>query len=111
MTLRPQACQFIIDELVMVKNITVAAKQKFGCRIIQRLLEHCREDQLQEIYEALLADGVELSKHPYGTYVMQHVAEYGTCEQVRRLLQLFQTHIGAMDYGGVSCGVILKAIE
>merc|ERR1719379_1733915 len=103
MTLRPQACQFIIDELVMVKNITVAAKLKFGCRIIQRLLEHCREDQLHDIYDALLVDALELSKHPYGTFVMQHVAEYGTCEQTRRLLKNFQDNVGLMDYGGVAC--------
>merc|ERR1712190_562957 len=78
MSMRPQTCQFIIDELIMEKKVASGAQLKYGCRVIQRLLEHCREDQVHEICEKLLASGIELSGHHFGSYVMQHLAEYGT---------------------------------
>jgi len=111
MSMRPQTCQFIIDELIMEKKVASGAQLKYGCRVIQRLLEHCREDQVHEICENLLASGIELSGHHFGSYVMQHLAEYGTRDQKRRLLELFQKHSKMSDYGGFTCGVIAKALE
>merc|ERR1712048_1133311 len=111
MTMRPQTCQFIVDELVADKKIASSAQLKYGCRVIQRLLEHLREDQLHDICEELLANAIKLSGHHYGSYVMQHLAEYGTCEHKRRLLGLFEEHTNVSDYGGFTCGVLASTLE
>jgi len=57
MTMRPHALQFIIDEIESrgAAGVRKIAKHQYGCRILQRLLEHCRPDQVQGLVEDLLA--------------------------------------------------------
>jgi len=77
--LQPQSVQFIIDELACWPLSWVAvAKHRFGCRVMQRLLEHCPEGMTTPLIEAIVRDASELARHPYGNYVVQHVLEYGT---------------------------------
>jgi hypothetical protein len=95
----------------MQKKVKLAARLKYGCRILQRFLEHCREDQLHEIIEEIFADAIALSGHPYGSYVMQHLVENGTNELKRRLMELFRNHVDRLNYDGITCGVIGRAFE
>merc|ERR1719343_1869951 len=49
--LKPLSSQFIIDEIVRkgARAVAQAAKHKYGCRIIQRLLEHCKTAQVRDL--------------------------------------------------------------
>jgi len=87
-TMRPSELQFIIDELCAKGSDGVgrAARHAYGCRILQRLLEHCRADQLEGMVEGLLADAAALSKHVYGNFVIQHLMEYGLSVQRHGLI-------------------------
>lgn len=87
LTMRPAAVQFVIDEFEEkgAEGIIKAARHAFGCRIMQRLYEHCRPDQLRGVTEIIMQESVLLSKHVYGNFVVQHLAEYGTDSQRRRL--------------------------
>merc|ERR1712113_380123 len=59
--------------------------------VLQRLLEHCRPDQLEGLVESLLTDTIALSTNIYGKYVIQHVLEHGTsCQQQNVMNQLQQ---------------------
>lgn len=87
-TLRPASMQFTVDEITCkgpngVRRIT---KDRYGCRVVQRLLEHCRPDQLVSLVDCLLDDAIALSRHIYGHFVMQHLVEYGTQIQSQRFL-------------------------
>lgn len=103
-SMRPTALQFVVDEIAM-PDPTLAvqvARHKYGCRILQRLLEHCRRDQLHSLVEALSACAVALSKHAYANFVVQHLLEYGSEEERRRLSRLFEQHakaLGKDDHG------------
>merc|ERR1712046_259388 len=79
-TLRPQDAQFIIDELSRRKDLCNLARHKFGCRVLQRLFEHCRSDQVQHLGDILLSECIQLSRHCYGNYVMQQVLTHGSDE-------------------------------
>merc|ERR1719199_226882 len=50
-TLRPSDSQFIIDELLQSgpRAVARAARHPYGCRVLQRLLEHCSADQMKTI--------------------------------------------------------------
>jgi len=111
-SLRPPALQFILDELLQPRRAQVvqAARHRFGCRIIQRLFEHCRQDQLQEIYEELLGSAVPLSKHVYGNFVMQHLLEYGASAYRRQLTNVLERHVKAMVKDEHGHAVLSKAI-
>lgn len=100
---RPQALQFIVDEISNRQGaIAQAARHKYGCRILQRLLEECLPEQVQRLVDVLIADALELSVHNYGNYVMQHVLEYGTPAKQLELVKAIEKHLGTI--GHVSCG-------
>merc|ERR1719277_852214 len=75
--LRPQSLQFVIDEIVEAGVLQVA-RHKYGCRVIQRLIEHCEELQVQEVIGDLLRNFRLLAKRPYSNYVLQHMLQYGS---------------------------------
>ena len=80
--LRPKHSQFIIDEIMEVPTGAVfASKHPYGCRIIERLIEHCQSNQLQTLIAELLEYIQLLSKHPFGNFVVQHIIEFGTPKQ------------------------------
>jgi len=112
MTMRPQAMQFIIDE-IMEKGpgaLNQAARHEFGCRIVQRLLEHCQPEQVKGLVEQLLIDAVALSKHMYGNYVMQHVLEHGTPDHQHRLTLILEKNAREVAWDGRAQAVLGKAL-
>jgi pumilio RNA-binding family len=110
--MRPASLQFIIDELTLKSPgmVTFAARHKYGCRIIQRLLEHCLPAQVQNLADRLLDDAVATSLHPYGNYVMQHLVEHGTSEQRRFLSRLLQEHADVVGSDAHAGAVVGKAM-
>lgn len=76
--LRPQACQFIIDEIMKTPaDVPILARHQYGCRILQRLLEHCQAQQMEGLVKLLLEDATALVRHNYGTFVMQQIFDFG----------------------------------
>jgi pumilio RNA-binding family len=66
---------FIIDDVL--DNVTSLSCHPYGCRVLQRILEHCIEpkkiralDEISKCHRPLLDD-------QYGNYVIQHVLQYG----------------------------------
>jgi len=67
--------QFVVDDVLA--NVRTLCCHPYGCRVLQRMLEHCVEcqktatlDKIQLCHKALLDD-------QYGNYVIQHVLQYG----------------------------------
>merc|ERR1739848_142507 len=72
-TIPSMSAQFIIDELLFAHGgVVKIARHQCGCRVIQRLIEHCAWEQLLPLVEALLADCLKLSHDKFGNYVIQH---------------------------------------
>eukprot|EP00929_Paragymnodinium_shiwhaense_P104565 TRINITY_DN6912_c1_g3_i1.p1 TRINITY_DN6912_c1_g3~~TRINITY_DN6912_c1_g3_i1.p1 ORF type:complete len:420 (+),score=75.39 TRINITY_DN6912_c1_g3_i1:101-1261(+) len=112
-TMHPQASQFIVDELLGRGTAAVcdAAKHRYGCRSIQRLLEHCRPDQLSQLVDVLLNNCIALSRHVYANYVIQHVLEYGREDQRRQLTRMLVNQIAAVCTNCYACAVVSKALQ
>lgn len=111
-TMRPQALQFIIDEIRTdgPRGGARAARQVYGCRVLQRLLEHCPPDQVAELVGDMLAEAIRLSVHQFGNYVMQRLVEHGTGEQRTNFMSALRRHpktVGSSLYG---CAVLGKAL-
>lgn len=80
---------FVIDEITRKgsRSATMVARHKYGCRIVQRLLERCSRQQVELLAKRLLdVDVLGTCSHPYGNYVMQHLYEHGTANARERLL-------------------------
>lgn len=109
-SMRPQASQFIIDEIRSRGSAAYAAQHCFGCRVVERLLEHCTPEQVGPLVEDLLEAGPKLCTDQYGNFVVQHVLEFGTDEHKHRMSRIVAGHIGSIpgDYHG--CSVVSAAL-
>jgi hypothetical protein len=64
------------------------ARHRFGCRVLQRALEHCLSEQTEELIAEVLAEAPQLVRHTYGNFVIQHIIQYGTSSQVHQIIQV-----------------------
>mmetsp|Transcript_12297 Transcript_12297/g.27936 ORF Transcript_12297/g.27936 Transcript_12297/m.27936 type:complete len:813 (+) Transcript_12297:60-2498(+) len=83
-----EALQFMVDELQGSKFIGTC-RHHFGCRVVQRLLEKCREDQREALgVDEILQATKTLAKDKFGNFVLQHILEKGTAPQKTRIVDL-----------------------
>jgi len=113
---RPEASQFIIDELMSggtsaAGGPSQAARHRYGCRILERLMEHCPPEQVRQLVESLVADTMALSRHPYGNYVMQHLLEHAFADQRHRLIAMLEQHARAAGSDCYARAVVSKALS
>jgi len=110
-TLPAVEIQFIIDELSRRKDLCSLARHKFGCRLLQRLFEHCRQDQVDELGDVLISEAIPLSRHCYGNYVMQHLLTHGTDGHRSKFVSVLARSILQVASDMKALGVLNKAFE
>lgn len=106
-TMKPNALQFIIDE---IQSATQAAKHRYGCRVMERLIEHCLPEQVEPLVDDLLVDAAALCTHVFGHYVMQHLLEHGTCDQASGVIKILQENAATLGGDTYGCSVVAKAL-
>lgn len=67
--------QFILD--CVINNVVSLSCHPFGCRVIQRILEHCVETQKAATLDCIQGHLRTLLDDQYGNYVIQHVLQFG----------------------------------
>lgn len=108
---RPRYTQFVADEIMEKSNgAAMAARMRFGCRILERQLEHYPAEQVGPLLDGLLGDAAALCTHLYGNYVMQHILEHGPPEHKHRLCRLLEPHVRAFGHDQYACAVLGKAL-
>jgi pumilio RNA-binding family len=77
---------FIVDDVL--RNVISLSCHPYGCRVLQRILEHCIEpkknralDEVRKYHKTLLDD-------QYGNYVIQHVLQFGRSSDRDSILQI-----------------------
>ena len=77
-TVEPSRLQFIID--AFKGQVFTLSTHPYGCRVIQRILEHCAAEQTKPVLEELHTNIEALFMDQYGNYVVQHVLDRGNPE-------------------------------
>jgi len=67
--------QFIIDDIVA--NVDALSTHRYGCRVVQRAIEHCVDEQKSAVLESIVSSHEMLAKDQYGNYVIQQVLSCG----------------------------------
>ncbi|KAH6814149.1 pumilio 2 [Perilla frutescens var. frutescens] len=68
--------QFIVT--TFFDQVVTLSTHPYGCRVIQRVLEHCMDEKTQsKVMEEILGSVSMLAQDQYGNYVVQHVLEHG----------------------------------
>jgi len=110
--LRPSDCQFIIKEISSHggRAPTQLARHRYGCRILQRLLEQCRPEQMEPVTNSLLKEALQLVRHQYGNFVMQRILSHGTPAQQHLLCQVLEPHARDLTTDQNASAVLAKAM-
>ncbi|KAH7719852.1 Pumilio RNA-binding repeat [Aphelenchoides avenae] len=108
----PKKLQFIIDAFVKGAPDTVysLSTHPYGCRVIQRVLEHCLEDQKRPVLEELHKNVRSLVTDQYGNYVIQHVIEHGSHEDRDRIVDSIKGNVLKFAQHKFASNVIEKCL-
>eukprot|EP00933_Yihiella_yeosuensis_P053519 TRINITY_DN5176_c0_g1_i2.p1 TRINITY_DN5176_c0_g1~~TRINITY_DN5176_c0_g1_i2.p1 ORF type:complete len:343 (+),score=47.16 TRINITY_DN5176_c0_g1_i2:126-1154(+) len=99
--------QFIIDIIAQSNLEGQAARHKYACRIVQRLIEKCGGERMTSVTERLTDDFLALSCHPYGNYIAQHLIEYGTEAQRSRMCRVTCSSMRELCLDNFGCNVVI----
>ena len=62
---------FMLD--VFHGKFTMMARHPYGCRVVQRVLEHCDKSIVSSALDELIAQATALTSDQYANYVVQHI--------------------------------------
>lgn len=109
--MNPRALQFIVDELAQGNRVYLAARHKYGCRVLQRLFEHCMPDQLRTMAEVIVANVMDFSPHVYANYVMQHFCEFSEPLYQQMVVKALAPNVRALGEHPFAAAVLAAALE
>lgn len=108
----PHAVHFIIHELSFFPGgWAEVVKHRFGCRVVERLLEHCESALTEPIVEAVVAEIDLFAKHPFANYVLQHILEYAPTHRHQVVYALSQVEVPLLAQHPVGSNVVEFAFD
>lgn len=101
--------QFIIDAVSEVSDSISC--NIFGCRVIQRILEHCESGQVSQVLEKIIRQALVLSMDQYGNFVVQHILQYGNTYQRHVVVEPLIDHALSLSRHKFASHVMEKALS
>lgn len=101
--------QFIIDSFV--GQAAALSTHSYGCRVIQRVLEHCAPDQIRPLLNEIIFKCRELVKDQFGNYVVQHVISHGEPDQRNIVMQAVFPEIARWSQHKYASNVVEACLE
>jgi mRNA-binding protein PUF3 len=101
--------QFIIE--VFKGEIHTLATHRYGCCVVQRMLEYFTERDLASVLEELHLSAQTLITDQYGNYVMQHVIEHGKPEDRAKIIELVTEQLLTLSKQKFASNVVEKTIQ
>ncbi|KAK1434857.1 hypothetical protein QVD17_00611 [Tagetes erecta] len=101
--------QFIIT--TFFDQVVTLSTHPYGCRVIQRVLEHCKDAKTQsKVMDEILACVSMLAQDQYGNYVVQHVLEHGKPHERSIIIQELAGKIVQMSQQKFASNVVEKCL-
>ncbi|XP_064652668.1 pumilio homolog 1-like isoform X16 [Lineus longissimus] len=109
----PKHLQFIIDAFngQVRENVFTLSTHPYGCRVIQRILEHCTPDQTIPILDELHENTERLVQDQYGNYVIQHVLEHGRPDDKSRIVAILRGKVLHLSQHKFASNVVEKCVS
>ncbi|KAK1373718.1 Pumilio-like 2 [Heracleum sosnowskyi] len=101
--------QFIIS--TFFEQVVTLSTHPYGCRVIQRVLEHCADAKTQsKVMDEILGCVSMLAQDQYGNYVIQHVLEHGKPHERSTIIQELAGKIVQMSQQKFASNVVEKCL-
>ena len=101
--------QFIID--IFLGRVKELCTHPYGCRVVQRILEHCPIAQKAAILEELRQHCSELVQDCYGNYVIQFVMQHGWEADRAVLIREVKEHLLDFSQHKFASNVVEKCLQ
>ncbi|GAB4860121.1 hypothetical protein Ancab_011599 [Ancistrocladus abbreviatus] len=103
------AIQFIVESFF--DQVVTLSTHPYGCRVIQRVLEHCKDPKTQnKVMEEILGSVSMLAQDQYGNYVVQHVLEHGKPDERSTIIKELAGKIVQMSQQKFASNVVEKCL-
>ncbi|XP_030451336.1 pumilio homolog 1-like [Syzygium oleosum] len=103
------AIHFIVS--TFYDQVVTLSTHPYGCRVIQRVLEHCHDSTTQRIMmDEILQSVCMLAQDQYGNYVVQHVLEHGKSHERSAIIKMLTGQIVQMSQQKFASNVIEKCL-
>ncbi|VAH81721.1 unnamed protein product [Triticum turgidum subsp. durum] len=101
--------QFIIS--TFYGEVVTLSTHPYGCRVIQRVLEHCTDTNTQQIVmDEILQSVCMLAQDQYGNYVIQHVMQHGKPHERSFIIEKLAGQIIQMSQQKFASNVVEKCL-
>ncbi|KAJ4832652.1 Pumilio 3, partial [Turnera subulata] len=101
--------QFIVT--TFFDQVVTLSTHPYGCRVIQRILEHCKDPETQsKVMDEILGAVSMLAQDQYGNYVVQHVLEHGKPHERSAIIMELAGKIVQMSQQKFASNVVEKCL-
>ncbi|KAK3155664.1 hypothetical protein QOZ80_2BG0206060 [Eleusine coracana subsp. coracana] len=92
-------------------HVVELSMHPYGCRVIQRVLEHCNDENTQNVMmEEIMKSVIILTEDQYGNYVIQHVLQHGKPEERSSIITQLAGQIVKMSLQKFASNVVEKCL-
>lgn len=103
------AIHFIVS--TFFDQVVNLSTHPYGCRVIQRVLEHCKDPKTQsKVMDEILGSVSMLAQDQYGNYVVQHVLEHGKPHERSAIIKVLTGKIVEMSQQKFASNVVEKCL-
>ncbi|RZB62895.1 Pumilio-like 2 isoform A [Glycine soja] len=103
------AINFIVS--TFFDQVVTLSTHPYGCRVIQRVLEHCKDPNTQQkVMDEILGAVSMLAQDQYGNYVVQHVLEHGKPHERSAIIKELAGKIVQMSQQKFASNVVEKCL-
>jgi pumilio RNA-binding family len=92
-------------------SIVRMATHPYGCRVVQRMVEHLHGEHLDRVVDELLAHAPDLVHSAYGNYTLQALAERGSREHRSALVRVVQGNVVVFSQHKFASNVVERVLE
>ncbi|KAL4331871.1 hypothetical protein GQ457_07G034830 [Hibiscus cannabinus] len=101
--------QFIVT--TFFDQVVTLSTHPYGCRVIQRILEHCTDPKTQsKVMDEILGSVSLLAQDQYGNYVVQHILEHGKPHERSIIIKELAGKIVQMSQQKFASNVVEKCL-
>lgn len=94
-----------------VDSVYAVSTHPFGCRIVQRVLEFCQEDQVAPVLSQVLGQARDLMRDQFGNYVIQHLVEHGAPEHRSFICSLIRGNLLSCCQHKFASNIVERCLE
>ncbi|GAB2274399.1 hypothetical protein Dimus_009165 [Dionaea muscipula] len=103
------AIHFIVESFF--DQVVTLSTHPYGCRVVQRVLEHCKDPNTQDkVMDEIMGSVSMLAQDQYGNYVVQHVLEHGKPHERSTIIKELAGKIVQMSQQKFASNVVEKCL-